>query len=626
MLAGEIAAALDRDWAYEELLRAVTRDERRRSTLARAASQAQALQELTSALSAAVTFEDVAHVVLEHARVPVGARYASLGIVSDDRSAVHLFQRTADGTGEPRWRDFSLEQRTPMTDAARSGHLVVVESPAAMREQYPEIAEPVLRTGLSATAIAPIRAANGQVVAALGFAWNESHPFDRDDAVVVRTVTILCRQALERARLYDAEQQSRERLQRLQELTALLSRAVTLDDVLDVIAFDGIRLLGADRTRVLVPNAEGTVLDVVRAEDPGRIGTYSMPVDAPAVSAAAYRSGELVWVTTSEELVGRFPASPVGEEWTFAAVAAVPLVADGEVLAVWALGFLRPVALTDERRRLCQLFGEQAAQALRRAHHHAADALARQRAEERQEVAARLSQALTTADVAAALAEGAVTTFSATRGARDAGGPRPAGLAGHRRPVGLPAAGARHVGPHAHRGPDARRRGAADGTGRLRGVGRGAERALARLRPHDHDGRRPGLRRGAAALRRRHRRRAVAGLRPADRALGGRQGGRRTDWPPRPGRRSCGPGASTSSARSPSRSSAACSTAGCPTTNSSRWPSATRRAPRASRSAGTSTTSSPWPTAASPSWSATSSATASRPPPPWASCAARPTR
>jgi len=44
--------------------------------------------------------------VLEHARVPVGARYASLGIVSDDRSAVHLFQRTADGSGEPRWRDF----------------------------------------------------------------------------------------------------------------------------------------------------------------------------------------------------------------------------------------------------------------------------------------------------------------------------------------------------------------------------------------------------------------------------------------------------------------------------------------------------------------------------------------
>jgi serine phosphatase RsbU (regulator of sigma subunit)/anti-sigma regulatory factor (Ser/Thr protein kinase) len=415
VLAGEIASALDRDWAYEELLRAVTRDERRRSTLARAASQAQALQDLTSALSAAVTFEDVAHVVLEHARVPVGARHASLGIVSDDRTAVHLFQRTAGGSGDPRWRDFALDLRMPMTDAARSGHLVVIESPEAMREQYPEIAEPVLQTGLSATAIAPIRSANGQVVAALGFAWNESHPFGRDDAVVVRTVTILCRQALERARLYDAEQQSRERLQRLQELTALLSRAVTLDDVLDVIAFDGIRLLGADHTRVLVPNAEGTSLDVVRAEDPGRIGTYSMPVDAPAVSAEAYRTAEIVWVTTGEEME-RFPASPVGDDWNFNAVAAVPLVTDGDVLAVWALGFVRAVALTDERRRLSELFGEQAAQALRRAHHHAADALARQRAEERQEVAARLSQALTTADVAAALAEGAVNTFSATRG------------------------------------------------------------------------------------------------------------------------------------------------------------------------------------------------------------------
>jgi serine phosphatase RsbU (regulator of sigma subunit)/anti-sigma regulatory factor (Ser/Thr protein kinase) len=415
VLAADIAAALDRDWAYEELLRAVTRDERRRSTLAKAAAQAQALQELTSALSAAVTFEDVAHVVLEQARVPVGARFSSLAIVSDDRSTLHLFHRTGGGTGDAGWRDISLGARMPMTDAARSGQLVVLENREAIREQYPELADGIEQAGLAATAIAPIRAANGQVAAALGFAWDSPHELGRDEAVVMRTVTILCRQALDRARLYDAEQQSRERLQRLQELTALLSRAVTLDDVLDVIADDGIRLLGADRTRVMLPNATRTALDVVRSEDTvtARVST---PVDAPAVSAEAFRSGELVWITSPEELAERFPTSSLATaDLTFQAIGAVPLVSDGEVLGVWALGFVRPVLLTDERQRLALLFGEQAAQALRRAYHNAADALARQRAEGRQEVVARLSQALTTADVAEALAEGATSTFGADR-------------------------------------------------------------------------------------------------------------------------------------------------------------------------------------------------------------------
>jgi serine phosphatase RsbU (regulator of sigma subunit)/anti-sigma regulatory factor (Ser/Thr protein kinase) len=174
------------------------------------------LQELASALSAALTPEDVTHALLERAPALLGASTAEVGLVQGDEVLLAAPSRAAPSTdtlGEgPR---LALDSRAPIVRAVVLGAPVVVRGRAVLEEQHRD-GPPLERTGKSALAV-PLRAA-GRVVGALSVLFDREDGVTPDVEAISRIVADLGGQALERARLYELERESRQALDRVLQI------------------------------------------------------------------------------------------------------------------------------------------------------------------------------------------------------------------------------------------------------------------------------------------------------------------------------------------------------------------------------------------------------------------------
>jgi PAS domain S-box-containing protein len=173
----------------------------------------------------------------------------------------------------------------------------------------------------------------------------------------------------DRERLLTAERRARERIERLQSLTAALSAARSLDEVVHVTMEQGLAALGADAGLMTLLDAGGEHLEI--AEEIGYSGGVPelwrrIPVSALSPVAESVRTGRPVVVRSPEERARRFPA--VAEVLAeYGASVALPLLAQGR--AIGALAVNRRVAgdLGPEVLAYMEAFARQCAQALDRA-------------------------------------------------------------------------------------------------------------------------------------------------------------------------------------------------------------------------------------------------------------------
>jgi PAS domain S-box-containing protein len=158
------------------------------------------LQEVTAALSAAATIDDVAEVATRLGARAVGAMGAGLWLRS---RGDQLVLARSDG-------DFDQERLGPRPWP----ELRVLESGTVL---WIESGEDRLR---GASSVVPLRA-QGRTLGVLSFRFPEGHHFDDDGRTFVETIAAQCAQALDRARLL-AEAHERER--QLVELAERLGR------------------------------------------------------------------------------------------------------------------------------------------------------------------------------------------------------------------------------------------------------------------------------------------------------------------------------------------------------------------------------------------------------------------
>ncbi|KYG07727.1 hypothetical protein BE21_27745 [Sorangium cellulosum] len=163
------------------------------------------LQTLTSELSRAVTPAQVAEVVLT---LGLTALYADAGYVAlpaeDDMLEVLLAPGYPQETLE-RLRRIPLSTRLPATDCIRTGRLLVFESPEAFHAVYPDA--PMGSWGK--TRICVPMTLGDRTLGVLGVTYLDTCQISEDDRSFMTTLAQQCAQALERARLYEAEQRAR---------------------------------------------------------------------------------------------------------------------------------------------------------------------------------------------------------------------------------------------------------------------------------------------------------------------------------------------------------------------------------------------------------------------------------
>lgn len=186
--------AAERD---REILLAREREARREAELA--AGRIARLQRVTAALSAAISTDEVARLVVEHARDAGGA--AAAVVTVRDGESLHV--RSASGYEDELlegWSHFDVDAPVPLADAVRSGAIILLESGEECLRRYPALQRSDRR--FEAIAAVPL-VFHGQALGSLGLSYAAPHAFSAGERGFLLALGRQCAQALERARLYE---------------------------------------------------------------------------------------------------------------------------------------------------------------------------------------------------------------------------------------------------------------------------------------------------------------------------------------------------------------------------------------------------------------------------------------
>lgn len=310
----------------------------------RLADRLGSLQAITSELSGALTPREVAAVLLRHL-LGLGARGGGVLAAGPDGRLAPLFGHEGEELQE------AFLAAAPPGEA---GPLWLVDD-AAVLAAVPVAAPLWARRRDGAWGLLPLRM-EGRDVGGLAVAFPPERVPGADDRTFVAALAQQGAQALERARLYDAQRLQAKRLGDLHAATAALSGAATPAEVAAA-ALGAVGVLGASAVEIHAFAA---------LDRPGLVARQGVVGDVAAAAAPAdevVQSGRALWIESREELTSRYPELAARAE---AAFAAVPLLSGGRPGGVLVVAFAGPRHLDADERLYLRMLAMPCAQALER--------------------------------------------------------------------------------------------------------------------------------------------------------------------------------------------------------------------------------------------------------------------
>jgi signal transduction histidine kinase len=227
-LATYAAHALDRTWQVEfseraraeaETLRVhadeelterknVERALRASETRYRAlAARTTRLHAMSAALSEAVTMDAVAHAVIQHGSIVVGAVAGEVVLLVDNATGMEiLYAEPPDPGGEP--TRIAIEEGSSATQVVQTGRPVFIGSLEEWQERYWRTASMAADRGYQSSATLPL-VVEGAPLGVIAFHFMVPVNFDDEFQALLTSVAQHCTQALDRARLYESTQRAR---------------------------------------------------------------------------------------------------------------------------------------------------------------------------------------------------------------------------------------------------------------------------------------------------------------------------------------------------------------------------------------------------------------------------------
>jgi GAF domain-containing protein len=215
-----------------------------REAAERAAARLTSLQAVAAGLAGALRTAEVADVILSRGVAEIGARSASLCLLQPDGQTVSIVQAAGYSTAvQERWQSFPVSADLPASEAIRTGKAVYLRSLDDRDARYPVFRDtPGVDDG--AFAIVPLAVETGRVLGALAIGFPSARDFGAEDRDFLSTLAGLTAQALERARLHDAEAAARARFAFLAEASDLLNASLDLEATLQALAALAVPRLG----------------------------------------------------------------------------------------------------------------------------------------------------------------------------------------------------------------------------------------------------------------------------------------------------------------------------------------------------------------------------------------------
>ncbi len=194
------------------------------------------LQQVTAAFSQALTPSEVVQVVIEQGIAILGAHAGSVVLRSDAATSAGDMLTLVGAIGYPdeslsSWYSFPLNAPVPLAEAVRRGQAIFLETVQDLAD-YPSLLAQAQRHGNQSWAAIPLQL-EGHTIGALGLSFAQPQRFTEQDRSFMLSLGWQCSQALERARLYDAEQRARaqaevahRRVQFLAEASGVLASSL----------------------------------------------------------------------------------------------------------------------------------------------------------------------------------------------------------------------------------------------------------------------------------------------------------------------------------------------------------------------------------------------------------------
>jgi PAS domain S-box-containing protein len=179
-------------------------DEARR----RARGRLERLQTLTGRLAATLTPADVTDVALHAAMEALGAQAGGVVLVVDEGEAALAAVAGMDDAVTRPWVRFPRSAGYPVNDSLNAGALVTLRDVGEWHARYPALGPTIAAQGLEAYCSAPLEV-DGRVLGAINYNFREPREFSEGDRALLLAIAGQAAQALERARLYEAERAAR---------------------------------------------------------------------------------------------------------------------------------------------------------------------------------------------------------------------------------------------------------------------------------------------------------------------------------------------------------------------------------------------------------------------------------
>jgi GAF domain-containing protein/anti-sigma regulatory factor (Ser/Thr protein kinase) len=378
-------------------------------------ARVEALQELSAELAGAVTSAEVSHALAEHASALLGAQGAALGVL--DRKGVLVVDPIGIATRlHVPGRRISLDSATLLTVAVRERRLVRADDRATLEREFPDSAALLPEIVRSAVAV-PLRVA-GEPLGVAEFLFDRPNAIDDELSAVASTAAGLAEQALERARLYERERETRTALDRILQIAPRFF-SETADEATAVICREARTTFGADYGvlwRIRDHHLELVQSDPRREEWPIglRVPLADFPGLEDAVASLGFSFVPDVLAEARDEGLERVRQLGIRSSLRS------PIVIGGRAELVLVVSWQTVVDQPDPTTFVVvRRFADQAGLAFEQLERRRAEARAAARAEENQrlqEVTAALSQAATRGDVGDTCLEHALRFVGAEAG------------------------------------------------------------------------------------------------------------------------------------------------------------------------------------------------------------------
>lgn len=343
------------------------------------------LQRLSADLTQTLSRSSVTAVVVRNLIDAFGAATGGVVELSEDgREFILLGTIGLDDDARGDWTRWPVELPTAARDAVRTREPVLLRNIDEYVARFSR--SPLLdSSGQNGAWIALPLLVEDRVVGVLSMSLRAPREFPPDERQFMQAFADLCAQGLERARLYERERIARDRAERLQAMTAVLSSTKTMEEIGAAFSREVREISEADTCIVHRVSADGQFIEALGSS--GYSTEYAgawqrVPLAARTPGTDAIRSKMPQWWPNPESVAAVYPhLADLMKASSREALAVVPLMNGDAPLGVVSLGYRQRRAFDATIREYLLALGNRCAQAMERAQFYESESEARRDAE-----------------------------------------------------------------------------------------------------------------------------------------------------------------------------------------------------------------------------------------------------